>query len=74
MTIFVGNKLIEKISSLSELTCQTLAYIDGGNQWLSWAIQNPMVNYKFSDESSLLGEVQVGLHGSPMTLLPKVGL
>lgn len=74
MTVIVANKLIERRSSLSDITIQSLAFIDGGTQWLAWAMLNPMTNYRVVDEASLLAEVQLGLHGSPLTLLPQVGL
>ncbi|MYM34074.1 hypothetical protein GTP38_06940 [Duganella sp. FT94W] len=74
MTVNVAKKIIDRRSSLSEITNHTLAYIDGGPQWLGWAMRNPMANYQLADEAGLLAEVQLGLHGSPMTLLPKLGL
>lgn len=74
MTVIVAGKLIENSGSLSELARQTLTYIDGGTQWLAWAMRNPMASYQLADETSLLAEVQLGLHGSPMTLLPRTGL
>lgn len=74
MTVIVAGKLIQKSESLSELARQTLTYIDGGPQWLAWALPNPMVCYEVADETTLLAEVQQGLHASPMTLLPGLGL
>lgn len=74
MTVIVAGKLIQKSASLSELARQTLAYIDGGPQWLAWAMPNPMVCYDVADETTLLAEVQQGLHASTMTLLPELGL
>lgn len=74
MTVIVAGKLIQKSSGLSELARQTLAYIDGGPQWLAWAMPNPMVCYDVADETTLLAEVQQGLHSSPMALLPELGL
>lgn len=74
MTVIVAGKLIQKSDSLSELARQTLTYIDGGPQWLAWAMPNPMVCYELSDETTLLAEVQQGLHASPMALLPVLGL
>lgn len=74
MTVIVAGKLIQKSESLSELARQALAYIDGGPQWLDWALPNPLVCYEVADETTLLAEVQQGLHASPMTLLPALGL
>lgn len=74
MTVIVAGKLIQKSEQLSELARQTLTYIDGGPQWLAWAMPNPMVCYEVADETTLLVEVQQGLHASPMALLPVLGL
>lgn len=74
MTVTVAGRLIQKSESLSELARQTLSFIDGGPQWLTWALSSPMVRYEVADESALLVEVQQGLHGSPMALLPRLGL
>lgn len=74
MTVIVAGKLIQDPASLSELARQVLACIDGGVQWLAWAIPHPQVSFTVADETALLDEVQQGLHGSPMTLLPKWGL
>jgi hypothetical protein len=74
MTVIVAGKLIQKSESLSELARQTLTYVDGGTQWLDWALPNPLVCYDVADETTLVAEVQQGLHASPMTLLPGLGL
>ncbi len=74
MTVIVAGKLIQKSEHLSELARQTLTYIDGGPQWLAWAMPNPMVCYEVADETTLLAEVQQGLHASSMALLPVLGL
>lgn len=74
MTVIVAGKLIQKSDSLSELAFQALTYIDGGVQWLAWAMPNPQVSYNVADETTLLAQVQQGLHGSPLTLLPRSGL
>lgn len=74
MTVIVAGKPIQKSEHLSELARQTLTFIDGGPQWLAWALPNPMVCYDVADESTLLFEAQQRLHGSPMALLPKLGL
>lgn len=74
MTVIVAGKLIQKSQNLSELARQTLAFVDGGSQWLSWAMPNPLVYYEVADETTLLAQAQQGLHASPMTLLPGLGL
>jgi hypothetical protein len=74
MTVIIAGKLIQKSTQLSELAQQTLTYIDGGPQWLAWALPNSMVCYELPDETTLLAQVQQGLHASPMALLPGLGL
>lgn len=74
MTVIVAGKLIQHPAGLSELARQVLACIDGGVQWLAWAIPHAHVCFAVADETTLLDEVQQGLHGSPMTLLPRLGL
>src|SRR5262249_38179281 len=45
-----------------------------GNEWLSWAAAHPSARYDFADEAQLVSSVQVGLHASPLALLPRIGL
>ncbi|QDS16848.1 hypothetical protein [Xanthomonas arboricola] len=74
MSVSIAGRLISMPTMLSTLGRQCLAFIDGGTQWLAWAIQSPGVRYDFPDESSLLDEVQQGLHGSRLALLPQLEL
>ncbi|MBT0569622.1 hypothetical protein KIK84_04750 [Curvibacter sp. CHRR-16] len=74
MTIIIAGKIIHKSGDLSMLARQTLAFVDGGLQWLDWALNNPTVCYDLPDETLLVGEVQQGLHACPMALLPTLGL
>ncbi|WP_126946387.1 hypothetical protein [Xanthomonas sp. BRIP62409] len=74
MSVSIAGRLISMPTMLSTLGRQCLAFIDGGTQWLTWAIQAPGVRYDFPDESSLLDEVQQGLHGSRLALLPQLEL
>jgi hypothetical protein len=74
MTVFVAGKLIQKSSSLSDLLRQTLAFVDGGAQWLEVSMSSPSASYSFADETALLAKVQQGLHASSMTILSKAGL
>jgi hypothetical protein len=59
---------------LSDLARLALAFVDGGLEWLSWAAGGMGVRYDFPDETTLLSQIQLGLHGSPMALLPRLGL
>jgi len=74
MTVTVSGRLIQQNADLSDLLRQTLSYVDGGPEWLAWAMPTPMARYDLPDETTLLSEVQQGLHASPMTLLPGLGL
>ena len=74
MTVTVARKLIQGPKGLTETAALALAFIDGGLQWLSWAIGETASSYAFADETEMLVQVQLGLHQSPMTLLPHVGL
>ncbi|GKS74814.1 hypothetical protein AVME950_07980 [Acidovorax sp. SUPP950] len=74
MSISVANRPIQNSSALSESGRLALAFVDGGLQWLDWAIASPGAHYHFPDETALLDGTQKGLHGSPMALLPRLGL
>ncbi|KAB7772154.1 hypothetical protein [Xanthomonas maliensis] len=74
MSVSIAGRLISMPTMLSTLGRQCLAFIDGGTQWLAWAIQSPAGRYDFPDESSMLDEVQQGLHGSRLALLPQLEL
>jgi hypothetical protein len=74
MTVSVANKLIQGRGGLSELGALVLAFIDGGIEWLAWAVADPSATYAFPDETSLVSQVQLGLHASSVTLLPGLQL
>ncbi len=70
MSISVAGRPIQNSSALSELGRLALAFVDGGPQWLNWAIASIGAHYHFPDETALLDGAQKGLHGSPLALLP----
>ncbi len=74
MSIFVAGRSIPHPGALSELGRLALRFIDGGSQWLDWAANSATASYDFPDETVLLATVQQGLHASPLTLLPWLGL
>ncbi|GKT14918.1 hypothetical protein AVHY2522_06345 [Acidovorax sp. SUPP2522] len=74
MSISVAGRQLQNSSALSESGRHALAFVDGGPQWLDWAIASPGAHYHFPDETALLDGTQKGLHGSPMALLPGLGL
>ncbi|MEI9926888.1 MAG: hypothetical protein WDN44_03250 [Sphingomonas sp.] len=73
MTVSVANQLYRP-SGLSEQGRLVLSLIDGGIQWLDWAMQDQQARYQFSDEGALVAGVQAGLHASRLLLLPRTGL
>ncbi|MEG2805430.1 hypothetical protein [Stenotrophomonas sp.] len=74
MSLFIAGRSIPHAGLLSALCRQVLALIDGGPQWLQWAIDAHEHRYHFTDESMLLDGVQQGLHGARLMWLPSVGL
>lgn len=74
MSVTVANRLIQGPGGLSDLGRLALAFIDGGVEWLNWAVSDPAARYALADESALLAAVQTGLHDTPFTLLPQLGL
>lgn len=74
MTVSVANKPVYSAAGLSELGRLALAFIDGGIEWLDWAVNDNAGRYDFRDESVLVADVQQGLHNSGVTLLPTLRL
>jgi hypothetical protein len=73
MAISVADKVIPHHGALSERAQLALVFIDGGHQWLAWAA-SAAASYGFGDETALVTGVQQGIHASPFTLLPGLGL
>jgi hypothetical protein len=74
MALFIGQTLIKDVSAISELTRQAIAFIDGGSEWVRWALHGPEIRAQFADESQMVGAIQSGLHGSPFAYLPHLQL
>ena len=74
MTVSIAGAPIQQAGSLSTLGRLALAFVDGGLDWLGWALADPAARYEFADETVLLAEVQHGLHASPLAWLPRLGL
>lgn len=70
MTVSVASKMIQNRAGLTDLGRLALAFIDGGSEWLDWAISNAGPRYDFPDESTLVEQVQQGLHATRLALLP----
>jgi len=73
MTISVAKRLYRP-AGLSEVGNLVVTLIDGGQQWLDWAMRDAKARYHFSDESALVDGIQTGLHGAALVLLPVTGL
>lgn len=73
MTVSVASRLF-RTSGLSEGGRLVLGFIEGGPQWLEWAMTDHQARYHFADESALVAAVQSGIHGTPFTLLPRLCL
>ncbi len=74
MSLFLASRPIQRPDDLSELGRQVLAFIDGGDEWLRWAIDDGASRYGFADETMLVGGVLEGLHATRFVLMPKLGL
>lgn len=74
MTLVVGERSIQSQDDISELARLALSLVDGGLQWLHWAIHEAGSQYVFADETVMAGAVQQGLHGERLTLLSNLGV
>jgi len=74
MSVSVAGRQIHRLLMLSESARLVLSLIEGGMEWLEWAIRHPRARYHFSDERTLVAAVQAGLHGAALLLMPAVGL
>lgn len=72
--VSVAGTAVTPHNGLSERGRLVLALIDGGMEWLAWAASHPSARYDFADETQLVSAVQSGIHASPLTLLPGIGL
>ncbi|WP_260986230.1 hypothetical protein [Bordetella genomosp. 13] len=70
MTLNIAASQIQQPSRISASARSCLSLIDGGLQWLQWAIQSPVQHFRLPDETQMLCTVQQGLHGDPLCLLP----
>jgi hypothetical protein len=74
MTVKIANKPLNGPFGLSETGRRVLGLIDGGLQWLDYAIGTPDAHYHFRDESALVAAVQTGLHATRYVLIDAIGL
>ena len=73
MTVSVASRLYRP-AGLSEVGRLVLGFVDGGAQWLDWAMTDQQARYHFKDESALVAGVQAGLHGTPYLILHRLQL
>ena len=74
MSVSVAGRLVQSVEVLSSLGRLSLAFVDGGLEWLAWAVADLDVHHEFPDETALADQVQRSLHGSPFALLPALQL
>jgi len=74
MSLSIATRVIQQPAELSELTRLALSLVDGGMEWLQWAIASHVTNYSFADEGMMLDAAQQGLHGSRYALLLQLKL
>ena len=74
MTVSVAGRPIYHRAGIHEPGRLVLELIDGGSEWLDWAMKAPQALYHFDDDTALVAGVQDGLHASPFLLLRKRGL
>jgi hypothetical protein len=74
MTVTLADKWIQDLGDVSELARLAIAFVDGGIEWLQWAIVEPGVRYAFPDESAMAAGIQQGLQVSRFALTPRIGL
>lgn len=73
MTLTIAQTVIRSRGDLSERSRAVLDLISSGVEWFDWAVGSTS-RFAFPDEGELLTALQTGLHGSPLTLLPALGL
>lgn len=74
MTVKIADKPLNGAFGLSEPGRRVLGLIDGGLQWLDYALASQDAHYHFRDESALVAAVQMGLHATRYILIDAIGL
>lgn len=74
MTVIVAGRILTQPNALSVHARLTLATIDRGMEWLSWAMSSTSQAFEQPDETSLLIDIQRRLRGSDWVHLPRAGL
>ncbi len=73
-TVTVGGAYLASAGALGEKERQVLGLIHHGPAWLDWAVGAAGVPYEFATSEALVEGIQTGLHGSPLTVLPRLKL
>lgn len=74
MTVKIANKPLNGAFGLSETGRRVLGLIDGGLQWLDYALGEHSTHYHFRDEGAMAAAVQTGLHATRYILIDAIGL
>jgi hypothetical protein len=72
--VTVGGAFLPGPGALGPEARLVLALVEGGERWLEWAAAAPATLYEFADGAALVEGVQLGLHGDPLLLLPRLAL
>lgn len=72
--VSIGGRGVARPSELPPEVASVVSMIQGATRWLEWAAADPIDAYPFEDAGSLVAGIQDGLHGSPWTLLPRLGV
>jgi hypothetical protein len=73
-TVLLGGYVLSSWDQLPEKVRQVLVLIEGGREWLDWAIVEPREIFQFPGYEALVEGVQAGLHNAFLMLLTRLGL
>ena len=72
--VSIGGRAVTGRAELPPEVASVVSMIRGAQRWLEWAAADPIDPYAFDDSASMVAGIQDGLHGSPWTLLPRLGV
>lgn len=74
MPLILGARRAYGPADVPEHARLAIAFIDGGMEWLRWAMGAPNTDYVFANEDGLVDGIQQGLHGERLVYLPGLKL
>lgn len=69
--VSVAGAKLDSLDQLPASVLQVTSFIEGGLAWLSWAMGEPQSRFDFPNALSLVTEIQNGLHGEGLILVPE---